>query len=301
MNKKILYLVLILFSSISLSYSQERAGTQVDTLKKAVIDTAHANISEKISLLQSSLDSLTIVQTSFSNRIYSLEEKLVGYNKNMLIAYILGGLGILLGLISLGYTSSKTRLLKDRIYAATNRHDIDNFEKKYYENKKRVSESIDELSERYDILYAEFNKAKEVFVNEITGLSLKVDASSSLKNSIEASERKQDDVLTINQETSTLGKPKTYLVEYFVDNGEIKFKETNSGTPFYMDQYEDRAELTVNESSYAPSNYSESIQKCFKVNGEMSGKYRNKKPALCSYDGNLNIWNLIQMGELDAL
>lgn len=301
MNKQIIYLILFLLFSIHILFAQERVSSPIDTLKKSTNDSSHKDLGEKINLLQSSLDSLSIVQTSLSNRVYTLEERLAGNKRNMMIAYALGGLGILLAFISLGYTSSKVRLLKDRIYAATNRHDVDDLEKKYYENKKRVNESIDDMSARYNSFYAEFNKAKEVLVNEIAELCLKVDASSSLTKSIETSTKKQEDFLSSQQETNTFGKPKTFLVEYFVDNGEIKFKETNSGTPFYMDQYDDRAELTVNEATYAPSNYSESIQKCFKVNGEMSGKYRNKKPALCSYDENLNTWNLIQMGELDAL
>lgn len=301
MNKIFLYLILLLISSISLTYSQVRSTQPHDSVKMVPVDTAHTNISGKIERLQASLDSVSIAQTSFSNRAFTLEEKIAGYEKNISIAYGLGILGILLSLIALVYISTKIRLLKDRIHAASNRRDIDDIEKKYYENKKKISESIDDLTERVNSLSAEFDKAKDVLVNEITGLSLKVDASSSLSKSIEMSSRKQEEELSSRKETNGFGKPKIYLVEYFVDNGEIKFKETNSGTPFYMDQYDDRSELTVNEAAYAPSNYSESIQKCFKVSGEMSGKYRNKKPALCSYDGNLNIWNLIQMGELDAL
>ncbi|RPI17280.1 MAG: hypothetical protein EHM58_09825 [Ignavibacteriae bacterium] len=296
MSKKLLYLILILLSSINFLYSQTG-----DTLKKDSPDTIRVSMNEKINMLQLSLDSLSVIQNSYFSRVASLEETIAGYNRKMMIAYGLAGLGILLALISFSYTRSKVRALKDRIYAASHRRDLEDFEKKYYESKKRLNECIEDLSERYNILYTEFHKTKEVLVNEITALSLKVDASSSLTQSIESSARMQEAVISKQHETETLGKPKTYLVEYFVDNGEIKFKETNSGTPFYMDQYDDRAELTVNESTYAPSNYSESIQKCFKVNGEMSGKYRNKRPALCSFDGNLNTWNLIQMGELDAL
>jgi hypothetical protein len=298
--KKLLYPFLILFSTIGLLYPQTTIS-QSDSLIKTEKDTVIFNAEEKVKNLESVIDSLMAMQGSHVTRIALLEEKTSSFSDKFILAYAAGGLGLLFSLIALVYTASKTRKLKDRIYAMSNRRDIDDLERKYLENKKRINESVDDLSGRYNTFYAEFCKAKDVLVNEITALSMKFDLSTPLAKKIEATAMKQESVLIKQADKEIPGKPKTFLVEYFVDNGEIKFKETNSGTPFYMDVYEDRSELTVNESTYAPSNYSESIQKCFRVNGDMSGKYRNKIPALCSFDSNLNVWNLIQMGELDAL
>ena len=86
-----------------------------------------------------------------------------------------------------------------------------------------------------------------------------------------------------------------------MESGVIKFKETSSGTPFYIEQFKDRAELTINEQSFAPSNYSEQIQKCFNVSGNMTGYYRNVKAALCEYDDISETWHLIQKGDLSSI
>jgi hypothetical protein len=299
MNVRILSL-LILFVLCRLISAQTQE-TGADTTKKVVSDTAKQNLLMRIEALEAALDSIRASDESYEARIAETESAYSRLNKKVLAAMGLGAFALILGLGSYSYTHSRYKKLKNRIYSINNSRDLEELEKKFYEYKKRSGDNIDELSTQYNNFYAEFTKAKDVLVNEITGLSVKIDAASSLKSSISESVKKQESEEPAAGESNIQVKHKTFLVEYYVDNGEIKFKETNSGTPFYMDKYDDRSELTVNESTYAPSNYSESIQKCFKVNGNMSGKYRNKKPALCSYDENSGTWNLIQTGELDGI
>lgn len=92
---------------------------------------------------------------------------------------------------------------------------------------------------------------------------------------------------------------KYFNVEYFVENGAIKFRETDSGTPFYIQQFRDRSELTIKEKSYT-STYSESIEKCFKIHGAISGNYKNIKPGFCEFETNSNTWIFLSMGELEG-
>ncbi|MBK7446137.1 MAG: hypothetical protein IPJ45_08955 [Ignavibacteria bacterium] len=94
-------------------------------------------------------------------------------------------------------------------------------------------------------------------------------------------------------------KGKYYNVEYYVESGIIKFRETDSGTPFYMQQFKNRSELTLDEKAYATT-YSESIEKCFTVRGNKSGNYKNIKPGECEYDSNSQIWKLINKGEVEG-
>jgi hypothetical protein len=299
MNSRILSILILLV--LCRLISAQTPFTGADSTNKVVTDTAKQNLLLRIEALEAALDSIKAGNESYTARLEDMESGYSRLNKKILAALGLGALALILGLGSYIYTGSRYTKLKNRIYSINNSRDLDELEKKFYEYKKRSGDNIDELSARYDNFYMEFTKAKDVLVNEITGLSLKIDAASSLKSSISESVKRNEPEQTSADESNVQSKHKSFLVEYFVDNGEIKFKETNSGTPFYMDKFDDRSELTVNESSYAPSNYSESIQKCFKVNGSMSGKYRNKKPALCSFDENSGTWNLIQTGELDGI
>lgn len=300
MNIRFLTILLLLFLYRSIT-AQAPVNVITDTTKKVASDTAKQNLLMRIELLEAAVDSMKAGEDSYNAKLEEIESGYSRLNKKILAALGLGALALILGIGSYIYTGSRYSKLKNRIYAINNSRDLDELEKKFYDFKKRSGENIDELSARYNNFYTEFSKAKDVLVNEITDLSVKVDASSSLKSSISESIKKNEPEKIPDDDTDIKVKHKSFLVEYYVDNGEIKFKETNSGTPFYMDKFDDRSELTVNESSYAPSNYSESIQKCFKVNGSMSGKYRNKKPALCSFDENSGTWNLIQTGELDGI
>jgi hypothetical protein len=294
-------LSLIFFLAVCGYGSAQVPVTPTDTTKKVTIDTSKQNLLMRIELLEAQVDSMKAGNESYDSRLNESEAGYSRLNKKILAALGLGAAALIIGLGAYIYIGSRYSKLKNRIYAINNSRDLDELERKFYEFKKRSGDNIEELSAQYNNFYTEFSKAKEVLVNEITDLSVKVDASSSLKSGITESLKRNITETSSVPETEGKTKHKTFLVEYYVDNGEIKFKETNSGTPFYMDKFDDRSELTVNESTYAPSNYSESIQKCFKVNGSMSGKYRNTKPALCSYDETSGTWNLIQTGELDGI
>jgi len=92
---------------------------------------------------------------------------------------------------------------------------------------------------------------------------------------------------------------KYYNVEYFVEGGEIKFRETDSGSPFYMQQFKNRSELSLDEKAFATT-FSESIEKCFNVKGNKSGNYKNIKPGKCEFDSFSSIWKLMEKGEVES-
>lgn len=206
---------------------------------------------------------------------------------------------LILCIAALIITNKKISKLKDSLNSKKENkenHNFDDFRRNVIENNKKVSDNYESAKNSFEKIKEELSLLR----NDLSDLQIKYNAVSGLSNSVASKEKtEQSNVDRIISETVTEAKSKIYIVEYFVDDGTIKFKETNSGSPFYIESFEDRDELTINESSYASDTYAESIKKCFNVRGDMTGRYKNVKPALCSKDGDLT-WKLEDKGILES-
>lgn len=136
--------------------------------------------------------------------------------------------------------------------------------------------------------------------NKINDLSLDLKSRNELEFNVKKEQIEKDIKVENELNASVEEDPgKYYNVEYFVESGVIKFRETDSGSPFYMQQFKNRSELTLDEKAYA-STYSEAIEKCFYVRGNKSGNYKNLKPGKCEYDTYANTWKLVEQGEVEG-
>jgi len=196
--------------------------------------------------------------------------------------------------------SNKVKKLNDKI--EKNRKDYNNFQSlnssdgsfksDFQETKRNVSKFESKLKEFEDsLLDLKSNQDKMATnIKATNDLNLNIQKGQVAKN-IEVDKQIENSIED--------DKGKYYNVEYYVESGIIKFRETDSGTPFYMQQFKNRSELTLDEKAYATT-YSESIEKCFTVRGNKSGNYKNIKPGECEYDSNSQIWKLIKKGEVEG-
>lgn len=95
-------------------------------------------------------------------------------------------------------------------------------------------------------------------------------------------------------------KDKYHIVEMFIESGNIKFRISNTSTPFYIHQVEESNTLIINDKNYHTANI-DSIERCFRIEGERTGKYENIEPAKCYYNKQLNDWTLTNKGKIKGV
>ncbi len=167
-------------------------------------------------------------------------------------------------------------------------------------SKRQISEMNDIITQ----LKLELKDTKDKMTmqtEKIDELIIKYDATKSINHSVEENTRSQkQEVEKLIENQVEEDKGQFFNVEYFVESGLIKFRQTNTSTPFYIQKFKDKSLLTINETVYA-STYSESIEKCFKVRGRMTGQYRNITPGNCKYDEFTKTWKLENTGEVESI
>jgi hypothetical protein len=225
-------------------------------------------------------------------------------DKNYFYYFIIVGgvalIGLVLSIITLIRLNSNRKItnsLKNLINSNKENDDntlrkVDLANKNITEIKTQISEMVNKISDNYNTL----NNTKI----EISNMKNKYDAALNFKNEVNNSQRKEN--LFINEtlkSTPVEEQPEIYNVEYFVDNGRIKFRRTNFSSPFYIEKQHNTYYLSINESIYA-NTYSDLIEKCFIISGINTGRYKNISPAICTFDNN-STWELIEKGKLETL
>jgi len=275
-----------ILSKISPSDSIKLATAKADSLSKIKAD----------SLAKARVDSLSkasIKVDMLSRDLRKIEEKM-----SMQDILLYSALGIsVLSLILFVYFNSNTKkkhsIIWDNIRNTERGSSTIELESKLRGNYSDVSKKITDLREIVKILKEDHN----ITATKLKDLSLQVNAISSFNTNVEKQglvKKKRDN--EIIKEIESKPKGIFYNVDYFVESGIVKFRETDQATPFYIEKYTGKSELTINEDVSASSNYSESIRRCFDVEGQMSGKYKNIKPAVCNYDDFTQTWKLADKG-----
>lgn len=294
-NIKFLVFIIVIFGtfiSLNRSFSQSDGDTPNKSSKLIPLDSLSQNIISKINSENIRLDSVLKAESKKQEE----KSKLLQY-----MVYAAGGLGligIILGFVfSSGY-KKKFSGIYNRIEKMNSSNKSGELENRYNEAFKKVKNGFDETNSNV----LKVDQKIENLKMDLDELRIKYDATSSFTSNVNVqSQKKEREVSKIISETESVPKSKFFTVEYFVDAGIVKFKETDFGTPFYIEQYPNKSELTINEEISASSNYSEPIQKCFKVNGQMTGKYRNRIPAKCEFDKGASTWKLMDKGEIESI
>lgn len=198
------------------------------------------------------------------------------------------------------YISKKIKHLNGRI----DKHKMDF---KNFDNLNSIGASFkndfQSLSRNFSNLESGF-KEMETKIQELKTkleeITIKINAENELNTSLQTEQSiKEIEVNKLIEDKIEEDVGKYYNVEYFVEGGVIKFRETDSGSPFYMQQFKNRSELSLDEKAFATT-YSESIEKCFNVKGNKSGNYKNINPGKCEFDSYLSIWKLLEKGDVEG-
>ena len=247
-------------------------------------------------LIYSRYDSLNNTIKLLKDRVHVLEVNHDVFSMNNILLY--GALGMsLLNIVILIAIHSKTKKSIFKINSFLYDNKSHNTSNEFTERSIKKINIIDKDVEEIKKILTQLNDFNEITKEEFQNLHIKINAITSFGKNYELQEQAFEDRKSeIRKEIDSKPKSVFYNVDYFVESGIVTFKETNQATPFYIEKYPDKSELTINEDVIASSNYSESIRRCFEVDGQMSGKYKNIKPALCEFIEFSSSWKLIEKG-----
>ncbi|MFZ4590663.1 MAG: hypothetical protein ACOYN6_06675 [Ignavibacteria bacterium] len=281
----------------SVTKSQKESLKKVsDSLKSISTEKTYiTNIFEKLN--PAFIDSLRVLKAEIVEQ-KSKQESI--YAKQTILIYISLGFSLVALLIIIATAINS----KNKFISVWNNINKNKNQNNYGDDKLKVQSlenKINTLAKESNELL-NLNKSKfDLIYSELKDLQMKINATSSFSDNVNTQTIfKEQEVSRIIKDTKPESKNEYFIVEYFVESGIVKFRETNHGTPFYIQKNNDVSVLIINEEISASSNYSESIKRCFEVSGQMTGKYRNRIPAKCTYEANTFVWRLDEKGTLES-
>lgn len=280
--------------------------SKIDSSKNSIVQDSTKPLKNEIAVLKMK-DSMIVVQNmaALNDSINKLTISIKAANSTLELYQwlIYGGFGLsfLLFLLIILFKSKINNRINtafekiNQIYS--NYESLPSLSNKFSINERKLKTIEDNLAS----IDMNVKNSLNNYLNKVIELDTKFTATQSFKDNV--THEMKSNKNSINQmiiDSVTEVKSEYYIVEYFVEGGIVKFRESNHGTPFYIQEFKDKSELTINEDISASSNYSESIQRCFEIKGPLTGKYKNIKPARCNKDDSSLTWKLIEKGSIES-